>query len=176
MSFRQKLLSYREVAKRVSGFSTPIFGIQWEPTESERNVIRTLLTFLEDRRVLYLPNYLEILSQVEESVVRIREELTKTLQALPEKSEAVGPIRTMRSACRKYLTEPYTEFPNLPEGRMHHMERHRYQKHEATPGYFLALGELRSVFGVNIAMLSSSYGIDLEEDIAGILPPMDSDD
>jgi hypothetical protein len=35
---------------------------------------------------------------------------------------------------------------------------------------FAALGELRAIFGVQIAQLAVKYGIDVEEELASILP------
>lgn len=174
-SIKKKMLPFKEIARRITGFSTPVFGLQWQPPESERERIRTLLTFLEDRRVLYVPHHLEVLHQVDESVLQIRNELTKTLQALPEDSQTNGPVRTMRSACRRFLQEPHPVFCNLPGAKGGEMGWRTQNREEGTPGFFVALGELRSVFGVNIALLSVCYGIDLEDDLAAILPAQDLD-
>jgi hypothetical protein len=34
-----------------------------------------------------------------------------------------------------------------------------------------AIGELRGVFGVHLALVAARYGVDVEEDLATILPP-----
>jgi hypothetical protein len=38
-----------------------------------------------------------------------------------------------------------------------------------------ALGELRGVFGIHIAKLAAEYGLDIEDDLASILPARDDD-
>lgn len=38
-----------------------------------------------------------------------------------------------------------------------------------------AVGELRGVFGIHIAQLAAQYGIDVEDDLASILPPPEED-
>ena len=48
-------MKFSEIAGRLSGFSTPIFGVQWEPPVIDRDVARRVISFLEDRRVLYDP-------------------------------------------------------------------------------------------------------------------------
>lgn len=159
-------MAYQDVASRITGFSIPIFGIQWNPPEPERETVRKLIYFLEDRRALYVPYCLEIPEQVERSVLEIRSELTAALQSLPTNSNAIPPIRAMRAACRKYLTEPSPDFPHFDRG----MGRHRYDRHDGSPGFFVALGELRATFGTSIATLSAEYGVDLEEELASILP------
>ena len=42
-------------------------------------------------------------------------------------------------------------------------------------GFFVALGELRAIFGTNIGLLAVQYGIDVEDELREILPPVDED-
>ena len=39
-----------EAVRRITGFSTPFVGVQWEYSVPERDHVRALITFLEDRR------------------------------------------------------------------------------------------------------------------------------
>ena len=160
---------------RLSGLSLPVIGggIQWTPTESEREIVRKLLAFLEDRRVLYVDYRLEVEHEVTDSVKQIRDELTKGLQDLPAESKSAGPIRAMRAACRKFLTEPHPNFRNLMRhgyGPRHHMDM------DGDPGFFVALGELRATFGIQIAALAFTHDIDVERELASILPAEERDD
>lgn len=75
-------IAAKSLARRLTGFSLPFFGVQWTPPADEREIVRGLLTALEDRRVLFVPHHLEVVSHVTSSVLQIREILTKTLQAL----------------------------------------------------------------------------------------------
>lgn len=166
---RRGKIKAKSLASRVSGFSLPVIGggLQWTPTEQERDIVRKLFAFLEDRRALYVDYCLEIEDQVAQSVLQIRKELTETLQALPDESNAVGPVRAMRAACRRFLTEPHPDFRNLA--------RHAYRPWgrmdvEGSPGFFVALGELRATFGAQIATLAFAYEIDVEPELASILP------
>lgn len=160
-------ISFSDIARRMTGFSTPVFGVSWSAPTPEREWIRHLLNFLEDRRVLYVPYPNEEFDYAVRSVIEIRKELTETLNKLPEKSEAVDPVRAMRAACRKFLNDPSLESRN-PE------RSHRPPTlHWMEPGFLVALGELRASFGVQIARLSVRYGIDIEEELASILPASD---
>ena len=105
-------IAAKSLAHRLTGFSLPFSGVQWTPPADEREIVRGLLTALEDRRVLFVPHHLEVVSHVTSSVLQIREILTKTLQALPETSRAAGSIRAMRAACRRFLEEPAPEAPS----------------------------------------------------------------
>lgn len=73
---RAKKIAFTEIAKRITGFSIPIFGIQWNPPESEREIVRQTFIFLEDRRALYNDFAHEIDHEVTESILSIRNELT----------------------------------------------------------------------------------------------------
>jgi hypothetical protein len=47
--------TFKKIAKSLTGISTPVFGVSWTPPESDREVVRKLVVFLEDRRALYSP-------------------------------------------------------------------------------------------------------------------------
>ncbi len=146
---------FSEIASRITGISIPIFGISWNPPESERKIIRSLLIFLEDRRVLYNPFAFEMEHQVTYSILQIRETLTKTIQHLSERSGAVPVLKAMQAACREYL-----DSSNDPS----EFGWHNY-------GFLAHLGRLRAIFGYHIVQLAVMYGIDVEGELAKILPP-----
>jgi len=146
---------FSELASRINGISIPIFGVSWQPPESERVIIRSLLVFLEDRRALYNPFAFEMEHEVARSVLEIRTTLTDVLQRLPESSNALQNIRAMRAACREYLDG------SRDENGM----RWRHS------GFLAHLGRLRTIFGYHIAQLAVMYGIDVEGELAKILPP-----
>ena len=93
------MVSFKKVALRITGFSTPIFGVSWNPPEDKREIVRRLVTFLEDRRVLYQPYEVEYGPWVTTSVLEIRQELTETLKKCPEDPALIEPLRAMRAAC-----------------------------------------------------------------------------
>lgn len=155
-------IPFRKIAKNLTGISTPIFGVSWQPTENEQDVARKLLVFLEDRRALYNPYNIEMPEYVDRSIIEIRHELTDTLKNLDEDSEISPHLRAMRAACRKFLNQTAS--------------RHRHSYHgRENAEFFAALGELRAIFGIHIAQLCVKYGVDIEEELAAILPILDDE-
>lgn len=154
MPAKKKLLKYQEIATRVSGLQP--WGVEWVPPEPDRKIVRDVLTFFEDRRVLYNPWAWEMEREVTESVLRIREVLTDAIQRLGEDSTAAPAMRAMRAAGREYLNR----------------ERDRHHNHH---DFTADLGRLRTLFGLQIAFLAYVYRIDLEEDLASIIPPQFTD-
>lgn len=151
MAAKKKLLKYQELASRLNGVSALSVGVQWVPPEPERKVVRDVLTFFEDRRVLFNPCAWEMPDEVTQSVLRIREVLTDAIQRLGEDSKAAPAMRAMRAAGREYLDR----------------SRERYGHHDLS----VDLGRLRALFGLQIAFLAFVYQIDLEEELASIIPP-----
>ncbi len=151
---------FKKIAKSLTGISTPVFGVSWNPPETEREIVRKLLVFLEDRRVLYNPYEIEMPEYVDRSIIEIRHELTEILRTLDENSEISQHIRAMRAACRKFLNQITPS------------QRHRYYRW-GDGEFFAALGELRAIFGIHIAQLCVKYGIDVEQELASILPIVD---
>lgn len=149
-------------ARKITGISIPFGGVQWaDPGPTDAEVIRGFLIFLEDRRVLYNPMNLEVASQVEHSIHEIREECTRTLRALGQDVFAVPPVRAIREACRRFHDDQNEEFRFFDR----HMDHHG-----GTPGFFVALGALRATVGGQVALLAGYYDIDIEGDLASVLP------
>ena len=46
------LLTFQEIKNRITGFSFPLFGVSWQPNESEIKIAQNIINQLEDRRVL----------------------------------------------------------------------------------------------------------------------------
>ena len=49
------VLTFQEIKNRITGFSFPLFGVSWQPNESEIKIAQKIINQLEDRRVLYSP-------------------------------------------------------------------------------------------------------------------------
>lgn len=159
--------SLRGTKVRFKGASMLGFGTSWDISNAERDEVRKMLAFLEDRRVLYVPHNLEVPGEVERSVQEIRKRCTDALGIVSERSPSLKAIRAMRAACRRFLEEPHADFRNY-QSRDHG----RFQDQL---GFFAALGELRSRIGIQIAALASWYEIEIEPELASILPPDDID-
>ncbi len=162
--------------KRVTGFSTPVFGVSWNPPASDRDTIRKFLAFLEDRRALFNPLPAEVEDHVISSVHMIRAECTATVGAITEKAPGATHVRAIGAACRRFLDEPYPTFDDIMErrrdphfGREESDARLRRGTHPAA--FFTALGEFRAFVGAQIAMLSALYDVDIHGDLVRILPP-----
>jgi hypothetical protein len=157
-------MKFREIASRVTGISVPIFGVQWNPPEAECAVARRVIAFLEDRRVLYVPSEMEVPHHCVESIIRIREFLTSELGQLDSTSKISLSLRAMRAACRKFLTTVQAD-----DGRRI-IEFGAHQGHYASWIFNGAVGELRGVFGIHVASLAASHGLDVEDDLSSIFP------
>ena len=131
--------------RHIRSISTPFGRISWEPSQDEREIVRQLMLFIEDRRVLYNPFISEVPDHAIDSVFLIRERLMQTLQEVKEKSPAVKDIKAMQEACRIFLNQA--------------------NKDHSSSQLQQPLEELRSVFAESISSFCSSYSID--SDLAG---------
>lgn len=156
-------MRFSEIAERLTGISCPVFGVSWNPPESERTKAHRIIRFLEDRRVLYVPSEMEQPSHCIHSVQKIREYLTKELQSIPEDSQLFQYVKAMRIACRKFVTRMSFDDPDS-------INHCGHWGHYLSWTFASALGEMRGTFGIMIAQLSATYGIDVEDDLATIIP------
>jgi hypothetical protein len=122
------------LARRLTGFAVPLFGVSLNPPADQRERVRAFLTFLEDRRVLYNPRWVEVESQVTDSVCQIRKACTAACRS------------ARRLECCRSYPRHSCGLPALPQrwtaAGLPHMGRH--MRHGQDAGFFTALGELRA--------------------------------
>src|SRR6266446_9185280 len=144
-------MNFRELLLRITGISCPVFGVQWNPPEAECVVAKRVITYLEDRRVLYSPSELEVPHHCVHSVISIREFLTAELQTLNNNSRLAESLRAMRIACRKFLLTVEADDRRI-------IEFGSERGHYASWIFNSALGELRGVFGVHLLQIAVAHG------------------
>lgn len=160
-------MKFAEILKRLTGISTPIFGVSWNPAESERAVAKRVIAKLEDRRVLYNPSSVEVPEHCARSVIEIRHLLSDELGKVDNGTNIAKSLRAMRVACHKFLDSVGAD--------------ERIIRFGADPGHFAswefisAIGQLRGVFGVHLAQIAAQYGLDIEGELASIIPGQDKE-
>ena len=90
---------------RVNGFDTPIGGISWEYTTSRKKRIEEMFFFLESRRLLSNPQYLEVADQCSTSAIEIRECFVDVIKDIhfPEADKIV--LSSMIEGCNSFLDD-----------------------------------------------------------------------
>lgn len=159
-------MKWKEIARRVNGFTLGPFGAQWTAKPSDAEIARRIIRFLEDRRVLYNHYAWELPKYCVESVLEIRRFLTAEITNLQDGSDLLGPVRVMRAACRQFLNA----VPN--DGRQRGSLRHPASLFL----FYCALGEFRGAIGPQVALLATHYKIDVESDLARTLPAEDTEE
>jgi len=162
-------MKFSEIAHRVTGISSPLLGVSWQPTELESSAARRVVAFLEDRRVLYAPDEMEVPSHCVHSVMEIRRVLTTEIGKLDSGSEFAASLRAMRAACRKFLERVGVD------GREATLYANQHG-HWASWTFYGALGEMRGTFGVHLARIATQFKLDVEDKLAIILPEVDRDE
>jgi hypothetical protein len=152
-------MKFKEIANRISGLSVPVFGVQWTPKELEIEKARRIIAFLEDRRVLYSPDEVEVPEHCVRSILKIREFITTELGDLDADTELAKHLRAMRAASRKCLNDVSED-----DGRIIQYSRH--SGHYASWQFYGDVGIMRGVFGVHIAQIAVAYGLDVEDELA----------
>lgn len=134
--------------------------------EAEAAIAREVLADLEDRRVLFHPQGMEIEDQCIASVLDMRRVLTEKIGKLEQNSTLAGLLRQIRAACRRFLDE--TNGGAAPRYRPFH-------PWDDEPGFWAALWELRSLTGVCVAQIAGRYDLEVEPELSVILPPVPAD-
>jgi hypothetical protein len=162
-------MKLKEIAARLTGFGAFGFSANWNPPEAQRTTAKRVISFLEDKRVLYAPESLEVPRHCIDSVLGIREMLTRELGSLPPDAELADSLRALRAAGRKFL--------DTIQPRQREIEQHGLSHgHWASWVFMGALGEMRGVFGVHLAIIAVRFGLPIERELASIVPGEDEAD
>jgi hypothetical protein len=152
-----KKLKFKDLLSRFEGVSTPLAGLQWQTSKSELARAKSVINFLEDRRVLYNPTELEMPDHCISSIIEIRHYLTQEIDGLSDKSQLKLTLKTMRAACRKFLDSSPTPHDGHYPGY-------------STWVFYSNLGWLRGVFGSSLKEIVLACELEVEEDLASIIP------
>lgn len=161
MAVRAKLLEKRQLmASRLAGHAAEIEGDSWVLSVDERNQAARLLSFLEERAVLYAPLSLQDPEFTVRSVQLILKRLAEDCDQVQVASHLMKYLKGMRVACRLFLNRTSrqdNEFPTQSE-------------------LMTCLAELRTCLGVFIARIAYVYDIPVGRCLVAILPPEILDD
>lgn len=168
LSSTNDMMTWKQLVSRLRGLSFLGSGASWQSPEAERDVARRVVTFFEDRRVLYNPYRVEVPEHCVESVIEIRRFLTDELGDLYNDDGIAENLRAMRAACRQFLNTVQRS-----DGEVI-IARHRRSTPE-TEKFFSALGELRATVGIHLSIIAANHHIDIHGDLEDMVPPGDED-
>ena len=149
----------KKLAKRVTGFSTPLGGVSWQiPEDNTSNEIRRLLTFLEDRRIFHIVDekayiltgkHIRHPHYVTDSIQQIRIKITECLGSMQFPERTHKSLEAMRGACREFLESTITR----------HQKSTSPSRGRGPVSLSEAVGRFRTTMGIEIAKLCADYGL-----------------
>ena len=154
-------MKFKEMLHRLNGVSW--IGLQWNATEPQAAIARRVVAFLEARRVLYAPGMLEDPHHCVTSVLEIKNFLTDEIGKFSKRTKLSDVLRSLRGECNEFLT-----LSRELEARTGQLGWER--GHYGNWIFYGALGKMRGVFGIGLAKIVGIYKLDVEDDLANILP------
>jgi hypothetical protein len=91
---------------RPTGLSVPPgFGLQWEFTDSDKEIARKAIIFLENRRVLFGERHMEDEMECVYSAIDIRNYFTDLIPSAREGGGVEQSLRAIRAACTQFVNK-----------------------------------------------------------------------
>jgi hypothetical protein len=155
------MIKFSDILRRITGISVPIFGIQWNPPTDQKRIAKQVLDRLNDRRVLYAPFYRENEAACLNSALDLRQDLSAIIDAAPAGSPVYKCAKNMQKACRVFMTETEQLDFNARDHATAVATRAIFEQ---------GLTNFRSSVGEATKNLVAAYGLDVEDDLAAIIP------
>lgn len=141
---------------RLTGFSTPVVGMQWEHNGGDREVVRRVLNALEDRRVLFAEYGAEVAEHCIMSAIQIRQILTEEMNTRGISDGLECALKDLRAV--------FTAFVDALESeKAYHHGLNMF-------GITAALASLRSLVGERLAPLCAEHDIEITGKLSMIVP------
>lgn len=148
---------------RLTGVGGLGFSINWESSPGDREVARRVVNYLEDRRLLWGDRHGGDERHCIKSAIEIRQFLTGQISEPHVGKHLTASLKAMRGACRKFVEA----------GGMDGMKfGYECGSYEARL-FGMALGDLRTSIGVQVDVIARKYDLEVEEELARILPASD---
>ncbi|WP_213807194.1 DUF6650 family protein [Granulicella sp. dw_53] len=154
-------MKFSEIASRLNSVGVPFFTVGWIPKKADVAIAKKVIRFLEDRRMLFNACACEDPGHCALSAIEIRKFMTDELSEVTEGSDLYKHLAAIRSACRSFLD-------NTPASGQDLDFQDRYSMQ--TLQFFMSLGELRATVGHHVALMAVKWEIDVEKDLAQVLP------
>jgi hypothetical protein len=141
---------------RLTGFSTPIAGVQWEHRDGDHEVVRRVLNALEDRRVLFAQYGAEVPEHCILSAIQIRKILTDEMNTRGISKGLERSLKDLRAVFAAFLDA---------------MNGEKAQRRGLNQfGFTAALATLRSLVGERLSVLCADYRIEISGRLRQIVP------
>jgi hypothetical protein len=154
-------MKFSEIASRLNSIGTPFVSVGWVPAKADAAIAKKIIRFLEDRRMLFNACAEEEPHHCYLSALEIRKTLTDQLADVSEGSDLFKHLIGIRAACRTFLDRS-------PSSESRFDLHDRYSMHSNQ--FFIALGELRATVGYHVALMAVKWEINVEKDLARVLP------
>jgi hypothetical protein len=148
------------VRYRVNGFGALGISLNWEKVPGDEEVARAVISFLEDRRLLFGDRHVEDEIHCVQSANEIRRFVTSRIADAKPGRSLEASLREIRRACRQFMDRAG---PNASNFRDRHFG-------PWTDLFSLAIGELRAIVGLHVALIATEYDLPVEPELASILP------
>lgn len=87
----------------LNGISLPFGGISWDNNTTAKDRFRYLLLFLESKRILVNPMYMELKEECIDSVLEIKQTLVSITKDVDFGEKDIDIVRSLIVACNDYL-------------------------------------------------------------------------
>jgi hypothetical protein len=148
------------MAHRPTGIGAFGFSLNWEKVPGDEDVARRVITFLEDRLLIFGERHARDAWYCVHSAQEVRHFLTNELTKAKPGRSLDESLRAIRSYLRAFVAAAGPEADFGADDRA-----------DVTARFSLALGELRSLIGLHVAVIADQYGIEVEPDLKQIFPP-----
>ena len=149
-------MRFKVIAKHITGLNVPWFGLQWTPPVDQIRLAESVLDCLANRGIFYEDFNVEVEHACMMSAEELNAELLTWLHQCPSETPVKKQVQEILRATKYFISQ---------------MRKGIVGVEIVDKAFFYeALGRLRKRVGIAVASLSAAYGLDVNDELAGLIP------
>ncbi len=153
-----KRISWKDIAKRITGISTAVIGVSWNQGPDERKIAEEIVTYIENKGLFYAPFEWEHPEECFTAAATARDGLTELMQRLNRDMKVFEHAESIRDSLRNFQRA-------LKKLSLDTKHSKSDMSNDQITAFDKELVQLRTLCGAHLAWIAATYQLDVHSEL-----------